>query len=160
MHIRPRCANRFSTLSASLKSSLKIVSRFFLLFLLLCFCFVIFLTGSAMLRPNTAFYRNLFETTALLATEGVYHKVGGITLDNYSDAFMINIVYSMDPQAPFNAIMENKRAQTKEILSPPEMLEKIVKSEFAPENLGYQKYFRYWHGGTALWRTFLFFGNY
>lgn len=134
--------------------------NFIFIYLFLIIFFVLSLTfissfSSSFLKNNLS--RSINE----LKKEGIYPTIGfpwrKIILDNFTNALMINVAYSIDNKKPFfsamnNIFYDNKTDKNNQILNLEELYQK---KDIRPVN-----YFRYWHGYLIYLRSLLVFFSY
>ncbi len=134
---------------------LKHFSKYLYTYLLLFSLFVASLLLISII-PSTYLKKNIGSSVEVLKYEGVYPSVGipwrKITLDNYTDAIMLNTAYSINSAEAFKSSLINKRyydgSNGKNQL---DNLEEIYNKNVEP-NAGYE---RYWHGYLVFLRPLL-----
>lgn len=113
------------------------------------------------LIPQSYFEKNLSRSILELKKEGIYSTIGlpwrKIVVDNFTNALMLNVTYSINEKKSFYSAMNNffydsKEDKNNQILN----LEKLYqKQDINPVN-----YFRYWHGYLIFLRPLLVFFSY
>jgi hypothetical protein len=124
------------------------------LFLCLLIAVDFTLVSTAPLWPRGRLDKHLKEASALLNKEGLYYMPFGRmpTMDNYSDAFTLNIVGTLDPDSPVRSAMRMDMAYVPEDAADPlRDLENFVEGKATAK----QSYARYWHGSTVILRPLL-----
>ncbi len=133
----------------------KHIRSYFLSYILLLFLFITSLLVISLI-PSTHLKENIGSSVNVLKNEGIYPSVGipwrKITLDNYTDALMLNTAYSINSAVAFKSSLINKRyydgSSGKNQL---DNLEEIYNKNVEP-NTGYE---RYWHGYLVFLRPLL-----
>jgi len=127
---------------------------------LLFFCLITFFSLSLTLVsiiPDQGIKKNIQESLLLLETEGDYPYVGGnqknYQLDNFSDSYMLNIVYNIDPSKPLTSIMRNTH------FSNSKSKIESLKTQIDQGLDGNMQYPRYWHGYLLTLRPLLTFST-
>lgn len=142
-----------------MKNILNVIYKYAITYIILIFIFIVGLILSALI-PQKCIKANVIKSLETLEKENLSQEVGIIkktVLDDFTDALMINVAYSIDTNHPIKAIMTNnfgsdKNKQTKEpIINTVEKLRQSLESE----NLSYYGYSRYWHGYLIYLRPLL-----
>ena len=127
-----------------MKNILNVIYKYAITYIILIFIL-------SALIPQKCIKDNVIKSLETLEKENLSQEVGIIkktVLDDFTDALMINVAYSIDTNHPIKAIMTNnfgsdKNKQTKEpIINTVEKLRQNLESE----NVSYYGYSRYWHG--------------
>lgn len=135
--------------------------KFFFQIIITYFVLIIFFIGSLILVssiPTFLIKKNIHLSIQELKKEGIYPSIGWpwrkIVVDNFTNALMLNIAYSIDSQKPFqsalnNYFYNNKINKNDQILNLEKLYQKI---DITPVN-----YSRYWHGYLLYLRPLLVF---
>lgn len=151
-----------------IKRTLKYISIYSVMII-----FFIFILYAVSTIPNKKLEKNVIKSAEELRKEGtaliIQNFENEAYQDNYTDALMINTVYSIDEKEPIESIIlarrsynKNKtfsqwtRQNLKENEDPTEDLELTVENK----NEKYYTYGRYWHGYIAYLRPLLLIFDY
>lgn len=113
------------------------------------------------LIPQTFLKKNLYRSILELKKEGIYPTIGlpwrKIVVDNFTNALMLNVTYSINEKKPFSSSMNNffydsKEDKNNQILN----LERL----YQKQGINPVNYFRYWHGYLIFLRPLLVFFSY
>ncbi len=159
---------------------MKTVLKCVVIYIVLTIFFVASLFGASCI-PSEAIYRNVKETADVMLEEGnrkivkMPYRKHEMQFDNYSDALMINTIYSVDSNNPLESALLNRKNYIQGITKKIEQdkvgelsssskykyhnevgeLRDLVNGE-AEESF---EYARYWHGYIILLRPLLTFLN-
>ncbi len=140
-----------------MKQILKYVFTYIML--ILAFISILVLTG---LIPKRVIEENVRKSLEQLELEGFVREMGIIkimALDNFTDALMMDVSYTIDENNPLSSVMEDnyscdvkRGVNAGPIVNLRETLENNSTTNY--------KYYRYWHGYLAYLRPLLCFFNY
>ena len=163
-----------------MKKIIKPMLKYIITYLILILLFVILLTISSSF-PSNWIKENVAESASSLDSESNYKKVGVIyknaiiSFDNYTDALMLNMAYSIDSTTPFYSALVARRNYIPNVTD--EVMGENVgelrhSSEYEEnnqvgelldtvngKNLESFEYGRYWHGHLAIIRLLLILFN-
>ena len=111
---------------------------------------LVFITGLTLvaLIPQENIKNNVKKSLETLEKENLAQEVGIIKktiLDDFTDALMINISYSLDTKNPIKAIMEDNFGHEERNVIQYKPV-KDLKYNIENEDISYTNYSRYWHG--------------
>lgn len=131
--------------------------RYAVLFLLLVASYFIFAVFSAFL-PDRAIHRHVNEAAASLYVAGNYPKVlineETCQMDNFTDALILNQIYSIDRHQPVRSAMKMTRWQAEPGV---DQTGSLYWKTLGATELQSEDYNHYWHGSTFLYRFLLMF---
>lgn len=125
--------------------------------------FIIIMTASYII-PNKRINWHVSESVAQLKSEGVYPRLFFNTpsaqLDNFTDAWMLNLAISADNKHPLKSALESPHRVVKEYDEG--IVDKIGNLELSINNddFNVSTYSRYWHGYLGILRPLLVVFNY
>lgn len=147
-----------------MKKILYILKISLILFLLIVL-FISLLCISASI-PTSLIKENISESIYIFDKEGYFPKEGfNFLLDNWTDALMLNMSYSVNSERPFESIMLNRmnyeananlEYSDNAFLGPIEHLKETMEGK----QTHYYEYARYWHGYLVYLRPLLAITNY
>ncbi len=131
---------------------MKNITKYSKVFLLLVALYFAFGVVSSCL-PDRSIKRHIAESAPVIAAEGLYPKailsVEQCQTDNFTDALIMNQIYSIDRQHPVKSAMRMTRMSEKgRDWDQTGLLLRTVNGETLKE----QHYARYWHGSSFLYR--------
>lgn len=134
---------------------MKHIAKYSKVFLLLVVAYFGFVVVSCLL-PDHSIKRHIAESAQKIAAEGLYPKAiinkEQCQMDNFTDALIMNQIYSIDRKRPLTSAMRMIRMSEKGLdWDQTGLLLRTVNGEPLEE----QHYARYWHGSSFLYR-FLF----
>lgn len=123
----------------------------------LCFAFGVL----SCLLPDKSIKRHIAESAPVISDEGLYPKAiinkEQCQMDNFTDALIMNQIYSIDRKQPVKSAMRMVRMSEKgNDWDQTGLLLRIVNGEPLEE----QHYARYWHGSTFLYRLLFLMMDY
>lgn len=132
-------------------------ARYAILFLSLQAAFFLFTVLSASL-PDRLIQRHVFHAAKPLKEAGNYPQVlideKACQLDNFTDALILNQIYSMDRHTPVRSAMRVTRWQNEQ---PYDQVGALYENTCHGGGLQPEDYYYYWHGSTFLYRILLMF---
>lgn len=136
---------------------MKTFLRYSIVFVSLIAAYLVFAVLSCMV-PDKGIKTNIANSATQLADEGLYPSavisVKQCQIDNFTDALIMNQVYSIDRKHPWESAMKMVRAEESgQGWNQTGLLLRLVNGEHLKE----QPYARYWHGNTFLFRPFFMF---
>ena len=156
-----------------MKQILKAISKYALIYIIVIIIFIIALVLSA-LFPRDWIQQKTEESAFTLFKEGDRQYILDMTLDNYTEALMINTAYSMDPKHPFESVMlarKNYLPEKEQVVHQDgngelrssieggfNIIGELYRTVQKDINESYE-YARYWHGYIVLLRPALIFFN-
>ena len=144
---------------------LKFTKKSFNLFIVYILLIATFLTTMfvSYAIPNKRIRWHVAESVEQLQLEGLYPKVmtNSIAnqLDNFTDAWMLNLSLSADNKSPIKSSLENPHT----IVGQPgenSKIENLAKSIETPQKTIKESYSRYWHGYLTILRPLLLVFSY
>ena len=135
---------------------MKTVLRYTKVFVLLVVAYLVFGVLTCCL-PDEKIKANITRSAEFLHSEGIYpNAIINITqcrMDNFTDALIMNQIYSVDRKHPVQAAMRMTTGVLKnqgwfQKWNQTEMLYQMVNGK----EMGREDYARYWHGNTMLFR--------
>ncbi len=137
---------------------MKVFLKYFKVFVLLIGIYVVFSVLSCFI-PNKIIHKNIERSVVKLEREGDYPFVVNsqkeYRLDNFTDAMIINQIYSIDNSHPFTSFIFVKHQITPK-MSKVQALAWRVKHPKEPNSI----YPRYWHGNTFVTRLLFLIGDF
>lgn len=134
--------------------------KYALLFLSLMAAFFFFAVISCSL-PDKAVKKHVSKEAPTMQEQGDYPTaiihITECRQDNFTDALILNQIYSVDRKHPFKSAMEVPSGYYDPSYDASGSLLKTVNQEPGGKTM---KYSRYWHGSTFLFRIFLIFVDY
>lgn len=131
--------------------------RYLKVFVLLIVVYVLFSLLSCII-PSKIIQKNIERSAMKLAQEGNYPNVVNpqkeYRLDNFTDAMILNQIYSIDNSHPFTSFIFVKH-QIKDDMSKVEALAWRIQEPKSPNVI----YPRYWHGNTFVARLLFLMGD-
>lgn len=106
--------------------------------------------------PQSAIKENVITSTHTLQEEGLYKKFFNFKLfqmDNFTDAYMLNLAISADSKHPVEAGMMNYDYKSKNFMNLAYDTEKVAQGK--TDNLDKSSYGRYWQGYQVILRPLL-----
>lgn len=139
---------------------MKSIAKYSKVFLLLIAAYFAFGVLSCLL-PDKSIKRHIAESAPVIAAEGLYPKailsVEQCQMDNFTDALIMNQLYSIDRKHPVKSAMRMIRMSEKgRDWDQTGLLLRAVNNETLEE----QHYARYWHGSTFLFRLLFLLTDY
>lgn len=136
---------------------MKTFLHYSIVFVLLIAAYMVFAVLSCMV-PDQGIKTNIANSATQLAGEGLYPNavisVKQCQIDNFTDALIMNQIYSIDRKHPLKSAMKMVRGEeTGQGWNQTGLLLRMVNGESLKE----QPYARYWHGNTLLFRPFFMF---
>lgn len=114
--------------------------------------------------PDGRIKNNIKNSIPLLESEGDYPIIGGeqkiYQLDNYTDCYMLNIIYSVDNTNPFLAALKSVYFSKNLPGNNQNLKIKLLKSLVENNKFGNKLYPRYWHGYMVYIRPLLMISTY
>jgi hypothetical protein len=133
--------------------------KYLRIFLSLIFIFFTYAVLVCLL-PTENIKKNIKKGASDMACEGDYPfaiiNKKQYQMDNFTDALVLNINYSIDNKRPVNAAMSAKW-QCFSDANLTQGLQKLADGEEPTSSIGY---YRYWHGNSFLIRPFFLFADY
>lgn len=129
-------------------------------YLVLLALFTVFIIGVHII-PKSAIADNIVSSTKVLEEEGLYKKFFNFKLfqmDNFTDAYMLNLAASADSDKPVEAGMMNYSYRSKNYMNLAFDTEQVAKGDH--EDLNKSSYGRYWQGYQVTLRPLLTFMDY
>lgn len=137
---------------------MKQILQYVKVFLILIACYILFSLLSCMI-PNKIIHKNIERSANKLEREGDYPNVVNprkeFRLDNFTDAMIINQIYSIDNKHPFESFLLVKH-QVGPDMSKVQALTWRIREPKEPNSL----YPRYWHGNTFVVRLLFLIGEF
>ena len=124
---------------------LKTISIYGIIYIGLITVFIGLLALSAALPKSRSFQRNMRYAAKSLHEEGDWPYVGGVKLDNFTDALILNVGFSFDSSSPLKSALNPGYAYPKgeeSGISAVHYLDALM-SENKPE-MQFYSYRRYW----------------
>ena len=139
---------------------MKNIAKYSKVFLLLVALYFAFGVVSSSL-PDKSIKRHIAESAPVIAAEGLYPKaiisVEQCQMDNFTDALIMNQIYSIDRQHPVKSAMRMIRMSEKgRDWDQTGLLLRMVSGETLEE----QHYARYWHGSSFFYRMLFLVTDY
>ena len=132
-------------------------ARYAILFILLVVSYFTFVVVSAFL-PDKAIQRHVETASESLYLEGNYPKVfineTACQMDNFTDALILNQIYSVNRHEPLRSAMRVVRCQAEPAY---DQTGALYQKTHHAEGLQEVEYNYYWHGSTFLYRFLLLF---
>ena len=139
---------------------LKTVSIYGIIYLGLILIFTGLLTVCAALPKNRPFMKNMIYTAKHLHEEGDWPNVGGVKLDNYTDALILNVCFTFDSSSPLKSALDPGYAYpaTDEPGVSAVRYLNVLVSDNKPE-MNFYSYRRYWFGHSAVMKILFYFAH-
>lgn len=132
-------------------------ARYTILFLLLVVSYFIFAVFCAFL-PDRAIHRHVKDAAVSLYVAGNYPKVlmddEACQMDNFTDALILNQIYSIDRHQPVRSAMLMTRWQAEPVA---DLTSSLYWKTLGATGLQPEDYCHYWHGSSFLYRFLLMF---
>lgn len=132
-------------------------ARYAILFMLLVGSYFVFAVFSAFL-PDRAIQRHVKDAAASLYVAGNYPKAlideNVCQMDNFTDALILNQIYSIDRHQPVRSAMRMTRWQAEPVA---DQTSSLYWKTLGATELQSEDYFHYWHGSSFLYRFLLMF---
>ncbi|RDY23285.1 hypothetical protein CHF27_009070 [Romboutsia maritimum] len=144
---------------------LKFTKKSFNLFIIYVLLIATFLTTMSISYsiPNKRIRWHVGESLEQFQTEGIYPRVLSTSvanqLDNFTDAWMLNLALAADNNSPIKSALENPHT----IVGRPgenDKIQNLEKSITMPGHTTKESYSRYWHGYLTILRPLLLFFSY
>lgn len=139
---------------------MKHIAKYSKVFLLLVSAYLAFAIVSCLL-PDRSIKRHITESAQKIVDEGLYPKAiinnQQCQMDNFTDALIMNQIYSLDRKHPLKSAMRMVRMSEKGCdWDQTGLLLRTVNGETLEE----QHYARYWHGSSFLYRFLFLLADY
>jgi hypothetical protein len=123
-----------------------ILKRIFVAYAIMLVAFTLLIIGVHCI-PRSAIAQNVEESVNVMEQEGTYKRILNtefFQLDNFTDCYMMNLIYTTDSRKPVEAAMMNYRYMRNNSSDIIHSTQDLIAGD--TEDLSVSTYGRYWHG--------------